>query len=207
MHASHLLQQRSNFIYREMKLKLSMSKLSNVLLLIGSVIIATSISQKDCLLHEKKSFMRDQSVSDIFDTGSYHTIKSASSLDASTLRLGGVAALNTVKSTGVLSGYFSTIVFDDVNCGSGSGKVFGHGFLLGACVVDYEFSSSTRREATDTTITIYSFNDTFCKSANQAAPSYITDYKEGICILGEKQFLRATIDVPLPGQSIIERCS
>ena len=156
--------------------------------MVGAVITATSIEQKS-----------RQPLHDIIEADSNHAIKSASSLDAST-------ASSAIKSTGLLSGYFSTIVFDDIDCTSSS-NVFGYGFLLGACVVDYEFSTSTRSEATDATMTIYSFNDTACKNVNQASPSHTTDYKEGVCILGEKQFLRATMDIPLPGQSVVERYS
>jgi hypothetical protein len=130
-----------------------MSKLSYVFLLLGSVITATSIDQKERHLRAEESFVPHQLASGILHAESNHTIESASSLDASTVRRGGVTALNAIKSTGALSGYFSTIVFEDNDC-SGS-NVFGYGFLLGACVADYEFSSSTRREATETTMTIY----------------------------------------------------
>ena len=190
-----------------MRLKLFMSKLSNVLLLIGSVLTATSYNHEESPLRTEESLMHHQRIHDILhvDSDSNNAINRASSLDASTLRIGGVAALNAIKSTGVLGGYFSTIVYGDDDC-SGS-NVFGFGFLLGACVVDYEFETSTRREATDTTVTIYSFDDTACMNANQASPSILRDYNEGICTNGEKQFLRATIDIPLSGQSITERYS
>ena len=176
-----------------------MSRLPAVLLLVGSVITATSIDQRKSLRQTEESRVHHQSAHDILNPGSDHAMKSASSLDAST-------ALNTIKSTGLLSGYFSTIVFDDDDCTSSS-NVFGYGFLLGACVADYEFSTSTRREATETTVTTFSFTDTACEDEVEANPSTIMDYKEGVCILGEKQFLRNTIDIPLPGQSIVERYS
>lgn len=158
-----------------------MSKFSTSLMLLGTVINAMSIDQKE------------------IGNGN------APLLDTSTKRYSGGTALSAIKPAAQLSGFFTTIVYGDNDC-KGS-NVFGYGFLLGACVVDYEFSTSTRSEATDATMTIYSFNDTACKNVNQASPSHTTDYKEGVCILGEKQFLRATMDIPLPGQSVVERYS
>ena len=184
-----------------MNLTLFMLKLSSVLLLLGSVINAASIELKETLPRIKTSFRHLQLGDHVFISGS----SNASLLDTSALRFSGNPALNVIKTAERLSGYFATIVYGDDDCKINT--VFGYGFLLGACVVDYEFSTSTMREANDTAMTIYSFDDTACRIVNLANPSNTTEYKEGVCVQGEKQFLRATIDISLPGQSITERYS